>query len=252
MTYFMPMHGDFRTYLNGTFCCVGTGIENTPRYNEGICFQQDDSLWVNLLIPSEVNWRETGMVLRQEGDLLRGEAVRFTVVKAPSRPIRLNLRVPSWVAKPASVTVNDKVEEANGKPSSYVSLQRTWKAGDTIALTLPVALRLERAKDDPSMVSIFLGPVLLAGELGREKMPDKDVGDNGAFLKLPAVAVPDIASSSINPADWLRPIANEKSAFTVHDAGPASGITFRPLYEVHHQRYSVYWRLREDSSHPKQ
>ncbi len=27
---------------------------------------------------------------------------------------------------------------------------------------------------------------------------------------------------------------------------------FRPLYEVHHQRYSVYWRLREDSSHPKQ
>ncbi len=94
-------------------------------------------------------------------------------------------------------------------------------------------------------MSVFLGPVLLAGELGREEMPDKVVGDNGAFLKLPAVAVPDIASSSINPADWLRPIANEKSAFTGHDAGAASGITFRPLYEVHHQRYSVDWRLRE-------
>src|SRR5208337_4925155 len=126
----------FRTYLNGTFCCVGSGIENTPRYNEGIYCQQDDSLWVNLFIPTELNWRETGMVLRQEGDLLLGEAVRFTLVKAPSRPIRLNLRVPSWVAKPASVTVNDKVEQSNGKPSSYVWLQRTWKAGDTIALTL--------------------------------------------------------------------------------------------------------------------
>lgn len=26
--------------------------------------------------------------------------------------------------------------------------------------------------------------------------------------------------------------------------GPANGITFRPLYEVHHQRYSVYWTLK--------
>ena len=36
MTYFMPLRGGFRTYINGTFCCSGTGIENTPRYNEGI------------------------------------------------------------------------------------------------------------------------------------------------------------------------------------------------------------------------
>ena len=40
MTYFLPLAGNFRTYLNGTHCCVGTGIENTPRYNEGIYFQQ--------------------------------------------------------------------------------------------------------------------------------------------------------------------------------------------------------------------
>ena len=49
VTYFTPLRGNFRTYLDGTFCCVGSGIENTPRYNEGIYFQQDSSLWVNLL-----------------------------------------------------------------------------------------------------------------------------------------------------------------------------------------------------------
>lgn len=32
MTYFMPLRGNFLTYLNGTFCCVGSGIEDTPRY----------------------------------------------------------------------------------------------------------------------------------------------------------------------------------------------------------------------------
>jgi hypothetical protein len=67
MTYFMPFHGDFRTYLNGSFCCTGTGIENTARYNEGIYFHKGDSLWVNLYIPSELTWQEAGMVLRQQG-----------------------------------------------------------------------------------------------------------------------------------------------------------------------------------------
>ncbi len=43
MTYFTPLRGDFRTYLNGTQCCVGSGIENTARYNEGIYFQRPGS-----------------------------------------------------------------------------------------------------------------------------------------------------------------------------------------------------------------
>jgi hypothetical protein len=43
MTYHLP-RGGFRTYLNGTFCCVGSGIENT-RVTTGNLFQQGDSLW---------------------------------------------------------------------------------------------------------------------------------------------------------------------------------------------------------------
>jgi hypothetical protein len=114
-------------------------------------------------------------------------------------------------------------------------------------LTLPASLRLEQAKDDSSMVSVFFGPELLAGELGRENMP-KDFTSKDANLKIPSVPVPDIASSSQNPAHWLRPTHGATPAFTAHDAGPADGITFRPLCEVHHQRYSVYWRFRGDST----
>jgi hypothetical protein len=123
-------------------------------------------------------------------------------------------------------------------------LKRNWKAGDVVTLLLPASLRLERAKDDPSMVSVFFGPVLLAGELGRKDMPN-DSDDPDANMKAPAVPVPDIASSSKDPADWLQPVPDAKLTFAAHRAGPADGIVFRPLYDVHHQRYSVYWRLRE-------
>jgi DUF1680 family protein len=250
MTYFMPLRGNFRTYLNGTFCCVGSGIENTPRYNEGIYFQLGASLWVNLYIPSELDWREAGLVVRQEGDITRGEAVRFTVVKAGKQSSSLNFRIPHWISKPAILTLNGKVKERAGKPSTYVSLKRKWKQRDVVTLTLPAGLRLEPAKDASSMVSVLFGPVLLAGELGRENMPNDRAG-NDAYLKMPAVAVPEIVTSSMNPADWLRPLEGATPAFRAHDAGLADGIVFRPLYEVHHQRYSVYWRFREDTARMK-
>jgi DUF1680 family protein len=247
MTYFTPFHGDFRTYLNGSFCCMGTGIENTARYNEGIYFHKDVSLWVNLYIPSELNWRESGMFLRQQGDITRGDPVRLTVVKPGAHAVTLNLRIPAWVAKPVTVRINGKPQGVDAKPASYLSLRRQWKAGDVIDLALPAGLRLEQARDVSSMVSIFHGPVLLAGELGKDNMPGSDVGDKDAFLKIAAAPVPDIVSTSSNPADWLAPLPGDPSAFKIKNAGPANGIVVRPLFDLHHQRYSVYWNLREDT-----
>jgi len=247
VTYFTPLRGNFRTYLDGTFCCVGSGIENTPRYNEGIYFGQGNSLWVNLYIPSELDWREAGLVVRQEGDITHGEPVRFTVVKAGKQSSTLNFRIPQWISGQAVLTLNGKVKERTEKPSTYVSLKRKWKQGDVVTLTLPAALRLEHAKDNAAMISVFYGPVLLAGELGRANMPANDRGDKDAFLKIPAVTVPEIANVSTNPADWLQPVPGAPLAFKAHDAGAADGIVFRPLYEVHHQRYAVYWHRRGDS-----
>ncbi len=241
MTYFTPLRGNFRTYLDGTFCCTGTGLENAPRYGEGIYFRRDNALWVNLYIPSQLEWKAAGLVLRQAGDAARGEPVRLTIVQAGAAPATLNLRIPGWIAAPATVQLNGKLMEGAAKASTYVALNRRWQAGDTITLTLPAALRLEHAKDSPAMVSVFYGPLLLAGELGADNLP-KDLADKDANLKVPAVTVPDIVSASANPADWLKPRPGSPNAFTVQGAGPADGIVFRPLHEVHHQRYSVYWK----------
>jgi DUF1680 family protein len=247
MTYFTPFHGDFRTYLNGSFCCTGTGIENTARYNEGIYFHRGDALWVNLYIPSELSWREVGMVLRQEGDITRGESVRLTVVKSGAHAVTLNLRMPAWVINQAIVRINTKPHHIDARSERYVSLRRQWKAGDVIDLTLPRELRLEHARDGSSMVAIFHGPVLLAGELGHADMPPSDVGDKDAYLKIAATPVPDIVSASDNPSDWLAPLPSDPSAFKIKDAGPANGVVVRPLFDLHHQRYSVYWHLRKDN-----
>ena len=243
MTYFTPLRGHFRTFLDGTFCCVGSGIENPPRYGEGICFRRGHELWLNLYVPAEIDWRDAGWKLRQEGDVPRDGQVRIVMAETSKHPATLHFRIPAWVTGCATLQLNGRVHARAESGSRYLSVRRRWRAGDVVLLTLPTSLRIERAKDDASLVSLFLGPVLLAGELGREKMP-ADFADKDAHLKFPAVSVPDIMSASSNPADWLQARSGESMAFTARDVGPASGVVFRPLLDIDHQRYSVYWRVR--------
>jgi DUF1680 family protein len=242
MTYFMPMRGHFRTFLDGTFCCVGTGIENPPRYGDAIYFQRDRDLWLNLYIPSELagvgRW-----AVRQEGDVTRGKPLRIAIARAPRGKSTLHLRIPGWIAQPAILEVNGKGIDKEIAGSQYIPISRRWRPGDVVHLTLPASLRVERAKDDASLVSIFHGPVLLAGELGGEDMP-ADFADKDANLKIAPADVPDIVSASGDPADWLKAMSGVPLAFKAHDAGAADGIVFRPVYEIQHRRFSVYWRLR--------
>jgi DUF1680 family protein len=243
MTYFTPLHGHFRTYMDGTYCCTGTGIENTPRYNEGIYFEQGNSLWVNLYFPNEVTWDKGGMTLRQEGHAAAGEPVKISIVKAgEAAQATLNLRIPFWVSGKPEVTINGAAAEQTATAGKYLALSRTWKTGDIITLILPTGLRIERAKDVNSMVSIFYGPVLLAGQLGTSNMPD-DFADKDKYLSTAPATVPAISSSSVNPADWLQAVTGSPLTWKAQNVGPASGTTFAPLYQTHHQRYSVYWTL---------
>jgi hypothetical protein len=154
----------------------------------------------------------------------------------------LYLRIPFWVSGSPVLAVNGSALEQSVSASSYVPLSRQWEVGDVVTLTLPTSLRLERAKDVSSMVAVFFGPLLLAGELGSDGMPN-DFADKDAHLGAAPVTVPSVVTSASDPADWLQPIVGEPLAYEAHDAGPATGVAFRPLFEVHHQRYAVYWPL---------
>ncbi|HEY5957301.1 MAG TPA: beta-L-arabinofuranosidase domain-containing protein [Polyangiaceae bacterium] len=241
MTYFTPFYGNFRTYLTGTFCDNGTGMENTPRFNEGIYFEQGTSLWVNLYIPSVLTWDTTGLTLQQDGNAAAGEQVRCAITKGTDgTQATLNFRIPYWVSGTPEVAVNG-VQQTSVNAGTYYSISRQWKVGDAVTLTLPTSVRLEHAQDVSSMVAVFYGPILLAGALGTTNMPNDTIDDKDKNLTVANVAVPTLANSSTNPADWLEAVSGTPLTYKVKNAGAANGITFQPLYQTHHQRYSVYW-----------
>ena len=248
VTYFHPHQGNHKIYIPETDCCAGTGIENTARYGEGIYFHKDNVLWVNLYIPSELNWLEQGLQIRQTGNIPYENTASFIVLSAAT-PVyaTLNLRVPSWIAGDVVIRVNGQVQEIAASPSRYVAIERTWSTGDTVTITLPAELRVEPSKDVPSTRSVSYGPLVMAAKLGEPGITD-DIADKNSASAQSRVAPPLVVTASSRPSDWLKPEDAASLQFYGYDCGPASGVSFAPLYTIHHQKYAVYFPMLDSAS----
>jgi uncharacterized protein len=81
----------------------------------------------------------------------------------PERPARIDvrLRIPGWSAS-TGVSVNGQ-DVPGVRPASYLSLDRDWKPGDQIELSLDMTPRVwPGERESAGKVSLYRGPILLA------------------------------------------------------------------------------------------
>ena len=70
MMYFVTLGSGrwkfFNVPMASFWCCTGTGVENHAQYGDAIYFHDAEGVLVNLFIPSELNWTQQGVRIRQE------------------------------------------------------------------------------------------------------------------------------------------------------------------------------------------
>jgi hypothetical protein len=121
-------------------------------------------------------------------------------------------------------------QQLDATPGSYLTLSRTWRTGDTIEISMPFSLRVERALDDPSVQSLFYGPVLLT------------------VLGAPIGDPPDRQFVAFS---WYGQLKRDGDlARAVSQAGPVNqftsqGRTLRALYVGDTQAQHLYFRRSE-------
>ncbi|MBM0224545.1 MULTISPECIES: beta-L-arabinofuranosidase domain-containing protein [Micromonospora] len=229
VTYFQPLTpGASRSYGNTGTCCGGTGLENHTKYQDTTYFKSADgsALWVNLFVPSTLTWAEKGFTVTQETSFPRSDRTKLVV--NGSGPLDLKVRVPGWVEKGFSVSVNGAPVQVDAKPGSYLTLSRTWAPGDTVDIRMPFSIRIERALDRPDTQAIFWGPVVLqilgnpGGGSYRELSLYRYLKRDGNY-----------ARAAITQAGTT---AAGDPLFTTH------GFTLRPYYISDSQAVSSYFR----------
>jgi uncharacterized protein len=217
----------YSTPFDNFWCCVGTGMESHSKHGDSIYWHSAGTLFVNLFIPSTLDWKERGLKLDLDTEFPFDETVALTVRKAPRGSLPIALRLPGWASNP-SVHLNGKPAMFE-KRDGYAVITRRWSAGDKIALTLPMKLKVEPTPDNPRMVAFTHGPVVLAADLGPA---------SPAWLG----PTPGLRGSStaLEAIDALR---HEFRA----PAGLPDALTLKPFFNQYDRRTSVYLPLYSDS-----
>nr|WP_225631437.1 beta-L-arabinofuranosidase domain-containing protein [Streptomyces solaniscabiei] len=216
--------GSYSSDYDNFSCDHGTGMETHTKFADSIYFRSaggDRTLYVNLFIPSEVTWRDTGVTLRQDTGHPETDRTRLTVTGGDAR-FTLKVRVPAWLAGSggrAAVRLNGHSLGAPVRPGRYVTIERHWRRGDTVELTFPREPVWRPAPDNPQVRSLSYGPVVLAGAYGSTAL----------------ATIPGIRPES------LRPVAGVPLEFTAVADGRE--VPLRPFYKIHHQNYTVYWAV---------
>ncbi|MGM9713898.1 MAG: beta-L-arabinofuranosidase domain-containing protein [Prevotella sp.] len=220
--YFLPtLTGAYKlysTYDKSFWCCVGSSFESHAKYAESIYWKgkgsmsgAPDTVYVNLFIPSElcaagIRIRQTTLFPASEETVLEVET---------DSPVVLKVRQPSWAGKKGYKTYRIRGRK-------------------TIRHRLPMSLHTEATPDNPDRIALFYGPLLLAGQLGTEDMdcwsnPELHNDYYGYDYRVPE----RLRCVGLNPSEVRKTGAMEWQT--------ADGITLRPLFATHRQRYVVYW-----------
>ncbi len=234
----------FGTEENSFWCCNGTGVEEYSKLADSIYFTGgDDTVYVNLFVPSELNWTQRGVRIRQTNRFPVKAQTRIEIESEAPQQFALNIRIPSWVQGVASVALNGKESEVSAARGSYLVLKRTWHPGDTVEVNLPMAVYVERMPDDPSFQAFLYGPLVLAARLSAADVPESLViGPMGPeFKKQPPADIPTWKAQDISLRNW-RPVADGNVSFEV--TASEHRLFLVPFNSVAAgERYSLYWKV---------
>ncbi|MFJ8109294.1 beta-L-arabinofuranosidase domain-containing protein [Streptomyces sp. NPDC096132] len=229
VTYFIgltPGHVRDYTPKQGTTCCEGTGMESATKYQDSVYFKAADgsALYVNLYSPSTLTWAEKGVTVTQTTNYPAEQGTTLTF-GGSSAAFGLKLRVPSWATAGFQVTVNGSAVSGTPVAGSYFTVSRTWQSGDVVRVTVPFRLRVEKALDDPSLQTLFYGPVNLVARNSSTSYLQFGLYANAAL------------SGDLLPT--LTPVSGTSLHYTLN------GTEFAPFHEGTEDPTHAYWRRAE-------
>jgi DUF1680 family protein len=232
----------FSTEFDSFWCCTGTGIEEYSKLNDSIYFHDDEGVYVNLFIASDLNWAEKGVRIRQTTQFPEQQGTSLSIEAANPVRMTLRIRVPWWATRGGAVRLNGKPLEGFASPGSYLVVSRVWQKGDRVDVELPMGLYTEAMPDDATIAAVLYGPIVLAGEMGRiDPTKEKMFGPASPTVRAHEVPLPVLRADLAKPGSWLKPLPDRPLTFRT--SGQSEDMTLTPLYKILDQRYTVYWKV---------
>jgi DUF1680 family protein len=202
-------------------CCSGTFPQLTADYGISSYFATARGLAVNLYHPSRVTWRQGGamVALTQSTKYPNEGEITLAVATDRATSFPLQLRIPAWAGPGSAVAINGSRNHLPvPQPGSWLTLDRHWRNGDRVELTLDMPLRLVPLDaGHPDIVALARGPVAF-------------------FALLPATS--HLTRQQLLHANRTAPTTNHHLVTT-----ESGDIHFLPYTSITNERYRLYQQI---------
>lgn len=254
MMYFQPMGAGYNKVYNRPYdefwCCTGTGVESFAKLADTYYYADGQRLYTNLYFSNEVVLEEKNLRLIQETDR-RLTKSKFTIKamrQGESETIELVFRLPEW-SREYTISLNGAsihVERKNG----FLFLNHPLRDGDEVEIKFRAKLKMVATQDNENYVAFEYGPYVLAGGLGKINM-DQD-HPNGIMVRVGTKErlLPD--TLTVMKKDWdessLVPVEKEDKLIAFQARDTKEQLIYSPYYEMHDERYGIYFTKSEVDS----
>ena len=255
--YFTPTHP--RHYRNYSapdvcmWCCVGSGMENHTKYGQYIYTHTagNDSLFVNLFIASQLNWKAKGVTIKQETLFPDEEQTKLTVSVAAPTAFKMYIRHPYWAAMGEMVvTVGGQNYGAQSQPTSYIEINRTWNDGDVVTVSIPMHFSYEQLINVSGWYALRRGPIILGAKTDSSSanLPGL-IGNAERYCHSPGGTLldyntaPKLTLNTFNLDSYFKPTAEPfvYKAPGIFQNKADTNMLLRPFFRIHNSRYMMYW-----------
>ncbi|HUU20396.1 MAG TPA: beta-L-arabinofuranosidase domain-containing protein [Sedimentisphaerales bacterium] len=180
-------HTGLRWRTNNCYCCPPSVARTTAKLHNWVYSTTEDGLWVHLYGGNKLSTTladGSTIKLTQETNYPWDGKIKLTVNKAGKRAFAIRMRIPNW-AEHARLKLNGGSFSGATAPGTYATIQRVWKAGDTIALNFPMPIRLmeanPKAKELHNKVAVMRGPLVYCLEVLNQE-GGAEIWRDGVFL----------------------------------------------------------------------
>jgi len=188
------VNGGQKKYFRDTWtCCSGTYPLAITDYHNVIYFKDENSLYVNLFVPSAVEWNKSGqsIILTQDTNFPKEGNVSLKIRTPIPIEFSVKFRIPAWVRDEVSVKVNNKPLRGEWKSKNWGVINRIWNDSDTVEIELPLSFSFVPVdKYHPNLAALMYGPVVLAAK------------ESGALRR-----------NMKDPTAWILPVSGRPSLF---------------------------------------
>lgn len=258
MMYFQPMGAGYNKVYNRPYdefwCCTGTGVESFAKLADTFYLEENETIYVNSYFSNELKLAESNIVLKQETDRKRFQT-KLTLHELrtgiSTDSIQLALRIPSWSTN-TTIKINGAailIVEDGG----FVHINRMIGVGDVIEIEFQATPRLVSTPDNTNYVAFVYGPYVLAGGLGKEGVEEDN--PNGILVRVGTKNHLLSDTLTFTEPNWrgnflqfMKEIDLPEKLVAFQLTEIEEEIIFSPYYEMHEERYGIYFKLMEKDS----